>query len=85
MKSNMQNFAIILQALILLFISLDTVKIRWQLSQAFENQEYLKVTNAKLSEISLQLKTEDYHLNSPGRMEKHAKQILGMQEIGHAK
>ncbi|KRO39511.1 MAG: hypothetical protein ABR63_01135, partial [SAR86 cluster bacterium BACL1 MAG-120920-bin57] len=56
-------------------------KVRWQIAQEFENQEYLQVSQNKLTEINIQLKTEHHHLNSPARIERHAKEVLGMVEI----
>ena len=64
-----------------LCICLDTVKIRWQIAQEFENQEYLKVSQNKLKQINIQLQTEHHHLNSPAKIERHAKKELKMIEI----
>ena len=77
----MQLYFLLILAFLLLCICLDTVKIRWQIAQEFENQEYLKVSQNKLSEINIQLQTEHHHLNSPARIERHAKEVLGMVEI----
>ena len=57
------------------------IKIRWQFSQEYENNAYLKVANNKLMEINFSLKTEFYHLSSPAKVERHAKEILNMIEI----
>ena len=54
---------------------------RWQFSQEYENNAYLKVANNKLTEINFNLKTEYYHLSSPAKVERHAKEILKMVEI----
>ena len=35
----------------------------------------------KFKQISVQLQTEHYHLNSPAKVERHAKEILKMEEI----
>ena len=81
MSRRIQVYYLFFQVFILLCIGLETVKIRWQLSQEFENQEYLKVTINKLSEVNLHLQTEYYHLNSPAKIERHAKEELGMIHI----
>ncbi|MGY8771811.1 MAG: cell division protein FtsL [Gammaproteobacteria bacterium] len=81
MTHSMQLYFLLILAFLLLCICLDTVKIRWQIAQEFENQEYLKVSQNKLSEINIQLQTEHHHLNSPARIERHAKEVLGMVEI----
>ena len=46
----------------------------WKLCLSF-------VANNKLAEINLHLKTEYYHLSSPAKVERHAKDILQMVEI----
>ena len=81
MTHSMQLYFLLILAFLLLCICLDTVKIRWQIAQEFENQEYLKVSQNKLSEINIQLQTEHHHLNSPAGIERHAKEVLGMVEI----
>ena len=80
----MKNFYLIsfLNIFILFFLCLEIIKIRWQFSQEFENNAYLKVANNKLTEINFNLKTEFYHLSSPAKVERHAKEILNMVEIG---
>mgnify|MGYP001300574001 FL=1 len=79
----MKNFYLIsfLNIFILFFLCLEIIKIRWQFSQEFENNAYLKVANNKLTEINFNLKTEFYHLSSPAKVERHAKEILNMVEI----
>ncbi|MDA9955134.1 hypothetical protein N9D54_02460 [Gammaproteobacteria bacterium] len=54
---------------------------RWQIAQEFENQAYLKLSQNKFKQISFQLQTEHYHLHSPAKVERHAKEILKMEEI----
>ena len=79
----MKNFYLIsfLNIFILFFLCLEIIKIRWQFSQEFENNAYLKVANNKLTEINFNLKTEFYHLSSPAKVERHAKEVLKMVEI----
>jgi len=57
---------------------------KWQFSQEYENNAYLQVANNKLTEINFNLKTEYYHLSSPAKVERHAKEILKMVEITKA-
>ena len=61
--------------------SLETIKIRWQFSQEYENNAYLQVAKNKLTEINFNLQTEYYHQSSPTKVERHAKEILKMVEI----
>jgi len=80
----MKNFSIFVSFLnifILFFICLEIIKVRWQFSQEYENNAYLKVANNKLMEINLNLKTEFYHLSSPAKVERYVKEILKMEDI----
>jgi cell division protein FtsL len=81
MTHSNQLYLLLILVFIFLCICLDTVKVRWQIAQEFENQEYLKVSQNKLIEINIQLQTEHHHLNSPARIERHAKEELGMIEV----
>ena len=69
---------------LLLCLFLEIIKTRWQFSQEYENNAYLQVANNKLTEINFNLKTEYYHLSSPAKVERHAKEILNMVEISKA-
>ena len=81
MKQNIFVYFLLINIFILLFLCLEIVKIRWQFSQEYENNAYLQVANNKLTEINFNLKTEYYHLSSPAKVERHAKEILNMEEI----
>ena len=81
----MKNFFLIcilfINIFFLLCLCLETIKIRWQFSQEYENNAFLKFANNKLTEINFNLQTEYYHQSSPAKIERHAKEILGMVEI----
>ena len=81
MKKNFLIYFLFINIFFLLCICLETVKIRWQFSQEYENNAFLKVANNKLMEINFNLQTEYYHQSSPARVERHAKEILEMVEI----
>ena len=81
MKQNIFVYFLLINIFLLLCLCLEIVKTRWQFSQEYENNAYLKVANNKLTEINFNLKTEDYHLSSPAKVERHAKEILKMVEI----
>ena len=81
MKKFLLTFTTFLSTFLLFFLCLEIIKIRWQFSQEYENNAYLKVANNKLIEINFNLKTEFYHLSSPAKVERHAKEILNMVEI----
>ena len=81
MKQNIFVYFLLINIFLLLCLCLEIIKIRWQFSQEYENNAYLKVANNKLIEINFNLKTEYYHLSSPAKVERHAKEILNMVEI----
>ena len=81
MKKNFLIYILFINIFFLLCLCLETIKIRWQFSQEYENNAYLQVANNKLNEINFNLKTEYYHLSSPAKVERHAKEILNMVEI----
>ena len=81
MKKNFLIYILFINIFLLLCLCLETIKIRWQFSQEYENNAYLQVANNKLTEINFNLKTEYYHLSSPAKVERHAKEILNMVEI----
>ena len=81
MKQNIFVYFLLINIFLLLCLCLEIVKTRWQFSQEYENNAYLQVANNKLTEINFNLKTEYYHLSSPAKVERHAKEILNMREI----
>ena len=81
MKQNIFLYFLLINIFLLLCLCLEIVKTRWQFSQEYENNAYLQVANNKLTEINFNLKTEYYHLSSPAKVERHAKEILNMAEI----
>ena len=84
MKQNIFVYFLLINIFLLFCLCLEIVKIRWQFSQEYENNAYLQVANNKLTEINFNLKTEYYHLSSPAKVERHAKEILNMIEITEA-
>ena len=81
MKLSIRLYSLFFLLFALLCVCLETVKVRWQIAQEFENQAYLRLSQNKFKEINVQLQTEHYHLNSPAKVERHAKEILKMVEI----
>ena len=81
MKQNVLLYFLLLNIFLLFCLCLEIIKIRWQFTQEYENNAYLQVANNKLNEINFNLKTEYYHLSSPAKVERHAKEILKMVEI----
>ena len=81
MKKNLLIHTLFINIFLLLCLCLETIKIRWQFSQEYENNAYLQVAKNKLTEINFNLQTEYYHQSSPAKVERHAKEILKMVEI----
>ncbi len=81
MKKNTFLYLLFMNIFLLLCLFLEIIKTRWQFSQEYENNAYLKVANNKLIEINFNLKTEYHHLSSPAKVERHAKESLKMVEI----
>ena len=81
MKNFFLSLITFLNTFLLFFLCLEIIKTRWQFSQEYENNAFLKVANNKLIEINFNLKTEFYHHSSPAKVERHAKEILNMVEI----
>jgi len=84
MKQNIFVYFLLINIFLLLCLCLEIIKMKWQFSQEYENNAYLQVANNKLTEINFNLKTEYYHLSSPAKVERHAKEILKMVEITKA-
>jgi cell division protein FtsL len=81
MKKNLLIYILFINIFSSVCLCLETIKIRWQFSQEYENNAYLQVAKNKLTEINFNLQTEYYHLSSPAKVERHAKEILKMVEI----
>lgn len=84
MKKNFHIYFLFINFFVLFCLCLEIIKTRWQFSQEYQNNAYLQVANNKLTEINFNLKTEYYHLSSPAKVERHAKEILRMVDISKA-
>ena len=69
---------IFFQLVIITYLSLITVDIRWEIRSGFKTQEKLIAENEELENLNYQLLTEEFFLNSPARIEKKAKEDLVM-------
>ena len=81
MRKNFLIYILFINIFFLFCLCLETIKMRWQISQEYENNAFLKFANNKLTEINFNLQTEYYHQSSPAKVERHAKEILEMVEI----
>ena len=65
--------------LALVFIlSIEKIKLSWEISTLYNNNENLKVEFENLKDLNLKLTTQFYVENSPANIEKIAKKDLGM-------
>ena len=77
--SNILVFSI--QISLILFLSFEQIKVRWEISILYGNQDKINLEYQNLKEEEYKLKTEVYFLNSPARVEKYAKEKLFMHKV----
>ena len=79
---NLNSLLILLiQISLILFLSFEQIKVRWEISLLYGNQDKINLEYQNLKEDQYKLKTEVYFLNSPARVEKYAKEKLSMQKV----
>ena len=70
-----------LSALFIIFIlSVEKVKLAWEISTLYNNKETLQVEFENLKNLNLKLITQFHVENSPANIEKIAKESLGMKK-----
>ena len=72
---------IFLQLVIITYLSFILVDVRWQIRSGFKIQENLNSQNQELQNLYYKLLTEEFFLKSPARIEKKAKEDLGMIKV----
>ena len=72
---------IFLQLIIITYLSFILVDVRWEIRSGFKIQENLNSQNQELQNLYYKLLTEEFFLNSPARIEKKAKEDLGMIKV----
>ena len=72
---------IFFQLVIITYLSFILVDVRWEIRSSFKMQEVLVAQNQELENLYYQLLTEEFFLNSPARIEKKAKEDLGMIKV----
>ena len=65
---------------IILFLSFEKIKLSWEISTLYNNNENLLVEFENLKDLNLKLVTQFHIENSPASIEKIAKETLGMQK-----
>ena len=69
---------ITIQLICIFFLAINLILVRWEIRENFALQANLIKQNEELTNQHNQLLTEQFFLDSPGRIEKIAKQQLGM-------
>ena len=65
--------------LVLVFtLSIEKIKLSWEISTLYNNNENLKIEFENLKDLNLKLTTQFHVENSPANIEKIAKEDLGM-------
>ena len=72
---------IFFQLVIITYLSFILVDVRWEIRSSFKVQEALVAQNQELENLYYKLLTEEFFLNSPARIEKKAKEDLGMIKV----
>ena len=65
---------------IILFLSFEKIKLSWEISTLYNNNENLLIEFENLKDLNLKLVTQFHIENSPASIEKIAKETLGMQK-----
>ena len=63
---------------IILFLSLEKIRLSWEVSTLYNNNEILNVEFENLKDMNLKLITQFHIEHSPANIEKMAKENLGM-------
>ena len=65
---------------LVIFLSLEKVKLSWEVSILHNNFENLQIEYDNLKDLNLKLITQFHVENSPANIEKIAKEELGMEK-----
>ena len=65
---------------IILFLSFEKIKLSWEISTLYNNNENLLIEFENLKDLNIKLVTQFHIENSPASIEKIAKETLGMQK-----
>ena len=69
---------ILVLSIFVFFLSIEKVKLSWEISTLHNNYENLRVENANLKDQNLKLITQFYTDNAPANIERIAKEFMGM-------
>jgi len=62
------------------FLSIEKIKLSWEISTLHNNYANLRVEHDNLKDLNLKLTTQFHIKNSPANIEKIAKESLGMEK-----
>ena len=65
-------------SIFIFFLSIEKIKLSWEISTLHNNYENLRVENANLKDENLKLITQFYIENAPANVERIAKEDMGM-------
>ncbi|MDA7787255.1 hypothetical protein N9H95_01880 [Gammaproteobacteria bacterium] len=80
MKLNLNLFFIASLSLVITFLSLEKVKLSWEISKLHLNNENLQIEYQRFKDLNLKLQTQYHAENAVGIIEKQSKEVLGMSK-----
>ena len=80
MINNKMIINILILFLCIFFLSIEKIKLSWEISTLHNNYANLRVEHDNLKDLNLKLTTQFYIQNSPASIEKIAKETLGMEK-----
>ena len=73
-------FTIALFSILITFLSLEKVKLSFEISKLHLNNENLQIEYERFKDLNLRLQTQYYAENSVGLIERQSKEVLGMSK-----
>ena len=73
-------FTVALFSILITFLSLEKVKLSFEISKLHLNNENLQIEYERFKDLNLRLQTQYYAENSVGLIEKQSKEVLGMSK-----
>ena len=80
MINNKMIINIFILFIIYSFLSIEKIKLSWEISTLHNNYANLRIEHDNLKDLNLKLTTQFYIKNSPASIEKIAKESLGMEK-----
>tara|TARA_B100001121_G_scaffold11660_1_gene9830 strand:+ start:796 stop:1071 length:276 start_codon:yes stop_codon:yes gene_type:complete len=80
MINRKEIFYFLIVNIFVLFLSLEKIKLSWEITTLHNNFEILQIEYDNLKDLNLKLITQFNVENSPASIEKIAKQELGMEK-----